>query len=156
MENNNNLLLISHTPSENTRTLSEAVLRGALSQTGSGLNIMRVTPFSAQAKDVLSARGLIIGTTENFGYMAGATKDFFDRCYYDLLDKTDALPYAVYIRAGLDGTGTKNALDGICGALKWKAVQEPLICKGEYRPSFEQDCEQLGAAMAAGIGAGIF
>lgn len=131
-------------------------MRGALSQSGSKFNIVCLSPFDTTAADVLNARGIILGTTENFGYMAGATKDFFDRCYYDLLDKTDALSYAVYIRAGLDGTGTRKAITGICGALKWREVQAPLVCHGEYQNKFEDGCEQLGAAMAAGLGAGIF
>ena len=150
------LLIISHTPSANTQALSKAVIRGAQSQAGEDLKIVQLSPLATQASDVLNARGIILGTTENFGYMAGATKDFFDRCYYDLLDKTDALPYAIYIRAGLDGTGTKKAMTGICGALKWKEVQAPLICRGGYQNTFEQDCEQLGAAIAAGLSAGIF
>ena len=150
------LLIISHQPSPNTKTLAQAVQRGALSQAGDTLRIVQRSPFDTRASDVLSASGLIIGTTENFGYMAGATKDFFDRCYYDLLEKTDALPYAVYIRAGLDGTGTKRAISGICSALHWKEVQASMVCKGAYQDQFEADCEQLGAAMAAGISAGIF
>ncbi len=115
-----------------------------------------MSPFDASSEDVLKAQGLILGTTENFGYMAGATKDFFDRCYYDLLDQTVALPYAVYIRAGLDGTGATNAISNICNGLKWKQVQAPLVLQGKYQRSFEPQCEALGAAMAAGLGAGIF
>lgn len=150
------LLIISHTPSPNTQLLNDAVIRGALGQIGVDLNIIHLSPFETTANDVLKARAVIFGTTENFGYMAGASKDFFDRCYYDLLGKTDGLPYAVYIRAGLDGTGTQKAIDGICGALKWKEVQTPLICQGKYQSSFEKDCERLGATMAAGLDAGIY
>jgi hypothetical protein len=35
-------------------------------------------------------------------------------------------------------------------------VQEPLICKGPWQPAFVAQCEELGAAMAAGLAAGIF
>lgn len=150
------LLIMGHQPSINTRLLRKAVQRGAQDHAHRNLRIVQRSPFETRAQDLLGASGLILGTTENFGYMAGATKDFFDRCYYDLLGHTDALPYAVYIRAGLDGTGTQNAIDGICSGLKWREVQAPLICKGEYKPQFELDCEQLGAAMAAGLSAGIF
>ena len=37
--------------------------------------------FESSTKDILEADGLLIGTTENLSSMAGATKDFFDRCY---------------------------------------------------------------------------
>ena len=153
---NNTLLIITHTPSPNTLILSDALIRGALSQAEDVLEVKRMSPFDAIPDDVLNARGIILGTTENFGYMAGATKDFFDRCYYDLIDRTDALPYAVYIRAGLDGTGATNAVSRICKGLKWKQVQSPLVLQGKYQPGYEQECEALGAAMAAGLGAGIF
>jgi multimeric flavodoxin WrbA len=150
------LLIITHAPSPNTKALSAALLKGALDHAGDTLEVKCISPFDATPDDVLQARGLILGTTENFGYMAGATKDFFDRCYYELLGKTDALPYAVYIRAGLDGTGATTAISSICKGLKWKPVQAPLILQGKYQHNFEQDCAALGAAMAAGLSAGIF
>jgi len=39
---------------------------------------------------------------------------------------------------------------------RWRAVQEPLQCKGPWQPGFVTQCEELGAAMAAGLAAGIF
>jgi len=150
------LLIIAHTPSSNTGSLSAALLRGAHEHADATLEVKCISPFEATSDDVLKARGVILGTTENFGYMAGATKDFFDRCYYELLGKTDALPYSVFIRAGLDGTGATNAIGSICKGLNWKQVQAPMVLRGKYKSSFEQECEALGATMAAGLGAGIF
>ena len=40
----------------------------------------QLTPEKKQ-NEVKNSNGVIIGTLENFGYMAGASKDFFDRCY---------------------------------------------------------------------------
>jgi hypothetical protein len=65
------------------------------------------------------------------------------------------MPFATYIRAGLDGTGTRIAIGKITTGLKWKAVQEPMILQGEYRVEFEAQCEQLGMLMAASLEAGI-
>ncbi len=40
--------------------------------------------------------------------------------------------------------------------LRWRAVQEPLICRGEFREDFVQPCTELGTLMATGLEAEIF
>ena len=150
------LVVIAHDPSANTRAMVEAVMAGAGNDAVEQVQTRHQRPLQASAEDVLSAGAVIFGTTENLGYMSGALKDFFDRSFYDLLDKTDAMPYAMFIRAGQDGTGTRRAIESICGGLNWKPVQEPLICRGEWNDAFLEQCRELGMAMAAGLDAGIF
>ncbi len=147
------LLIITHSPSPNTQALREAVIEGAQ---GEGVEVVSQTPFETEAEHVLSAQGIILGTPENLGYMSGALKDFFDRIYYPCLEQTQGLPYALYIRAGQDGTGTKKAVKTITTGLRWRPVQDPLVCRGEFSPRFIQDCKDLGMAMAAGLEAGVF
>ena len=150
------LLIVAHAPSANTRRLLNAVLAGARHPDVEGIETRAVAPLDARPEDVLAAQALILGTTENLGYMSGALKDFFDRSYYPCLEKTQGLPYALYIRAGHDGTGTRRAVESITTGLRWRAVQEPLVCRGAFREDFVGQCEELGAAMAAGLEAGIF
>src|SRR5215469_741685 len=150
------LLVVAHSPSENTRRLSEAVLRGAHSPEIAGVETVLRPPLQAVPEDVLAAQAIILGTTENLGYMSGALKDFFDRIYYPCLENTQGLPYVLYIRAGHDGTGTRRAVESIATGLRWRAVQEPLICRGEFQDDFVAQCEELGMAMAAGLEAGVF
>lgn len=150
------LLVVAHVPSDNTLRLRDAVVAGARSDEIEDVETLVLTPFEAGAEDVLAADGIILGTTENLGYMSGALKDFFDRTYYGVIEKTDALPYCLYIRAGRDGTGTRRAVESIATGLRWRAVQEPLICRGKWQESFVKDCRELGMAMAAGLEAGIF
>ena len=126
------LLIVAHAPSENTLALRAAVERGARSETG--IEVRVVAPLQAGPDDVLAAQAVILGTTENLGYMSGALKDFFDRSYNPLLEKTQGLPCALYIRAGSDGTGTRRGVETILTGLRWRAVQEPLICKGPGSP----------------------
>ncbi len=150
------LLIVAHAPSPNTRRLLDAVVAGARHPDIAGVEVIAQNPFDTQPDHVLAAQAIVLGTTENLGYMSGALKDFFDRCYYPCLDKTQGLPYALYIRAGHDGTGTKRGVETIVTGLRWRAVQEPLICRGDFRDEFVPDCEELGTLMAAGLEAGVF
>jgi multimeric flavodoxin WrbA len=148
------LLIVAHAPSANTKAMRDAVLSGAR-EAGDGIEIVPRTPFEAGPDDVKAAQAIILGTTENLGYMSGALKDFFDRIYYPCLEHTQGLPYALYIRAGNDGTGTRRGVETIVTGLRWRAVQEPLICRGDFRPDFAAQCRELGAAVAARQDCGV-
>jgi|SRR5690606_15899748 len=150
------LLINVHCPSANTRRLRDALVRGASHPDITEVELRIREPLKASAEDVLWADGILLGTTENFGYMSGAMKDFFDRIYYPCLEKTEGLPYAIAIRAGLDGSGTRTAMERIITGLRWRPIQEPLISQGEFRDSFLADWETLGMTMAAGLEAGIY
>ena len=149
------LVIISHTPSENTILLANAAERAA-SNYAEGRPIITLRPTEVEPSTVLNAAGIIIGTTENIGAMAGLTKDMFDRCYNMWLDKTDGLPVGIYIRAGLDGTATNRQILSISGALNWRLIQPPLTLKGNWQMRFTDDVETLAGTMAAGLDAGIF
>ena len=150
------LLVVGHTPSLNTRRLFEAVVEGASSVEIENVEVMASRPFDVQPNDVKAAQAVILGTTENLGYMSGALKDFFDRIYYPCLEHTEGMPYALYIRAGHDGTGTRRSIESITRGLGWRAVQEPLICRGDWQDAFVVQGQELGTAMAAGLEMGIF
>jgi hypothetical protein len=150
------LLIVAHAPSENTRRLRDAVVAGAAHPDISEVAVRALAPLEAGPADVLAADGIILGTTENLGYMSGALKDFFDRIYYPCLEETQGMPFGVYIRAGHDGTGTRRAIESITTGLRWRAVQDTLVCRGDFQESFVADCEELGTLIAAGLEAGVF
>ncbi len=150
------LLIIAHAPSPNTILLRDAVLRGARKGADGAVDIVCKPPLEAGPEDVLRADGIVLGTTENLGYMSGALKDFFDRSYYPVLEEKQGLPYALYIRAGQDGTGTKRAVESITGGLRWVPICDAVICKGTWQDDFADQCEELGMLAAAGLEAGIF
>ena len=150
------LLIVAHAPSPNTLRLREAALAGARHLDITGVETVVLPPLEAGPADVLAAQAILLGTTENLGYMSGALKDFFDRSYYPCLERTQGLPYALYIRAGSDGTGTRRAVESIATGLRWRAVQDPLICRGAWQESFVEECRTLGTLVAAGLEAGVF
>jgi len=150
------LLVVAHDPSPNTQRMVAAVLRGARHEDIEAVETVHVRPLEAGPDDVLDCDAIVLGTTENLGYMSGALKDFFDRTYYGVIERTEGLPYALYVRAGMDGTGTRRAVESICTGLSWKPVQDPLICRGDWRDEFLDQCEELGTYMAAGLDADIF
>ena len=147
------ILIVANTPSANALILQCAVKAGV---DDSQYPVIVKPPLETSANDVLSCSGIIIGTTENFGYMSGQIKDFFERIYYPCLNDTQALPWALYVKAGLDGTGATWSVDKIVIGLKWKPIQEPLLLKGPFQDDFIEDCKALGAGMAEGLKLGIF
>lgn len=151
------LLIIAHAPSPNTERLRDATLLAARSPDIEDVEAVAQSPFATTPDHVLAAHAVILGTTENLGYMSGALKDFFDRCYYPCLERTQGLPYALYVRAGQGGgDGTRRAVESITTGLRWRAVAEPLILRGAWREAFVDQCRELGMLVAAGLDAGVF
>ncbi len=151
-----NLLIVANCPSKNTRRLHRAVLAGARHPDILGVESRAMEAADAGPDDILWAHGVILGTTENFGYMSGLIKDFLERIYYPCREKTAALPVAVYVKGGLDGSGAQRSVEKILLGLNWKLAQPTLILTGDYRPEFPTQCQALGTTMAAGLEAGIF
>lgn len=147
------LLLVAHAPSDNTRRLRAALLDGA--QLQPGVETRCLSPFETHPEHVLAADGVLLFTPENLGYMSGALKDCFDRIYDPTLDHKQGLPYALVIRAGNDGRGTQRAVETIVTGLRWRAVQEALVLRGEFREDWLAQCRELGAGLAAGLEAGV-
>lgn len=149
------LLIVAHVPSPNTQKLAQAAFDGA-NHPDLDINVILKSPQDTQPEDIMAADALLLGTTENLSYMAGLTKDFFDRCYYSVLEKKQGMPFALYIRAGHDGTGTKRAMDTIITGLRWNQIQDTLILQGEWQDSFAEQVEELAITLAAGVEAGIY
>ena len=150
-----NILFIHHSPSENTKKLSK-VVENKIKTLTPNVNLKMLNLNEANTFSFKKIDGLIIGTTENFGYMSGLTKDFFDRCYNDLKDKTEGLPIIYYIRAGLDGEGCKVALNKILTGLRWKQVLPPRILKGPWQEDYLKQLEKFVLTFTSGIELGIY
>ncbi len=156
MSEKKHLLIVHHSQSGSTSRMADAVIRGAQSPGIANVEVRTRTALEASAEDLLWCDAFILGTPENFGYMSGAMKYFLDRSFYDCLDRIDGRPYALFVRAGNDGSGAISSLQRILKGLSVREVQEPLLFAGEFDPARLGECEELGMTMAAGLEAGVF
>ena len=150
------LLIVYHSQSGTTTRMADAVVAGATSRDVAGVEVRVMTALDANVDDLLWADAFILGTPENFGYMSGAMKYFLDRVFYPCENKINGKPWAMFVRAGNDGTGAISSMRRILSGLAVKEVQEPVLIAGEFDESRLEECEQLGLTIAAGLEAGIF
>jgi len=152
------LLVVYHTGGVKTATMAEAVERGARREAGDAASVNVVVKRCADAgpQDVLAADGLILGTPENFGYMSGMMKDFLERVFYPCEGKVNGRPWALFVGAGLDGSGAVSSVERIVTGLRLNKVHEPVIGLKDLTPEVLSQCEELGAAFAAGLAMGVF
>ena len=160
------LLIVFHSRTGGTRQMAEAAARGATGE--SEVSVRLLAASAAQPEDVLAAQGYIFATPENLAAMAGLMKDFFDRAYYPVLDRINGRPYAALVCAGSDGSNAVRQLERIVTGWRLRAVADPLIvCTHAQTPeailapkTIGRDdlgrCEEIGAALAAGLAMGIF
>jgi hypothetical protein len=149
------LLVYGGHPGGRTDRLRAAVESG-VRDVGDGVALTVRPALQCGPQELLAAHGLLLGTPEHFGYMSGALKDFFDRTFYPAEGRTAGLPYALFVSAGTDGTGTVRAVERIATGYGWSAIGQPLIVVGDPDSEALTRARELGATLAAGVGAGIF
>jgi NAD(P)H-dependent FMN reductase len=159
------LLIVWHSATGGTQQMAEAAGHAA-SDPDVTVRLLRAQDTGADA--VLAADGYIFATPENLATMAGVMKDFFDRTYYDVLERINGRPYAALICAGSDGENAARQITRIATGWRLREVAPPLIvCTRAQTPetilapkSIGPDdlrrCAELGATLAAGLAAGIF
>jgi NAD(P)H-dependent FMN reductase len=145
------LLIVFHTQGVKNERMARAVFAGATDAAISGVDVRLRRAFDADAEDLLWADGLILGTPENFGYMSGALKDFFDRTFYPCEGETEGLPFAIFIGCGNDGSGALNAIRRIANGYRFREVAEPVVVRGQLDDAGLHACRELGMTLAAGL-----
>jgi multimeric flavodoxin WrbA len=156
MSDRKHLLIVYHSQSGTTSQMAAAVIRGAQSPDLGNVDVRTRTALEATADDLLWCDAFILGTPENFGYMSGAMKYFLDRIFYECVDRIDGRPYALFVRAGSDGTGAITSMRRILKGLAVKEVQDPVLIAGKFHAARLEECENLGTTLAAGLEAGVF
>ena len=150
------LLIAYHSKTGHTEALIDAAYKGATSPEISGVEVRKLTAIQAGPEDLLWADGVLLGTPENFGYMSGALKDFFDRTFYEVEGKLAPLPYGLVIGAGNDGTGAIRSIKRIVNGYPLTEIAEPIISRQSPDKKVLAQCEELGGLLAAGLEMGIF
>ncbi len=160
------LLIVYYSYTGGTHQMAEAAAQAASRQEGVEVRLLRAP--EAEPDDLLAADGYIFAAPENLAAVAGIMKDFFDRCYYPVLDRLNGRPYAVMICAGSDGQNALRQIERIAIGWRLKSVAHGLIvCTHAQTPelilapkTIEHDdltrCAVLGEGIAAGLSAGIF
>ena len=136
--------------------MAEAVLRGASHRDVEGVETRMLECLRAKVSDLLWAEALILGTPENFGMLAGAMKDFFDRTFYPAAGRVEGLPYTAFVKGGNDGTGALRDMRRIVKGYPFRECQPPIVCGGVLTTEVLEQCEDLGTRMALGLALGMY
>ena len=160
------LLIVYHSLTGGTRQMAEAAAAGAAGEPAVRCRLLMARDAGPQ--DVLDAQGYLFATPENLAAVSGVMKDFFDRCYYPVLDQINGRPYATLICAGSDGSNAARQIARIATGWRLNAVAEPLIvcthaqtkeailAAKQIGAADLARCEEAGAALAAGLALGVF
>jgi len=160
------LLIVYHTLTGGTGQMARAAAAGSAHQPD--VASRTETAGAAGPDDVLVADGYLFACPENLGAMSGLMKDFFDRCYYPVLDRIQGRPYATLICAGSDGSNAARQIERIVTGWRLRPIAAPIIvCTHAQTPEEILKpkqisaidlarCEELGATIAAGLALGIY
>jgi len=156
------LLIVHHSPTASLQRLDDSVIAGAHDEQIHGVDVLVRTALEATAEDVLDADGYVLGSTANFGYMAGALKHFFDSTFLQIggaLDpsggadssasNTAKRPLGLYVHGRYDTAGAIRSILSITGALGWVQSASTVDVLGEVGHDQLAAAYELGATLAA-------
>lgn len=160
------LLIVWHSRTGAARAMADAAARGAGAEPD--VEVRMVAAEQAGPDDLIAADGVIFAAPENLAALSGEMKAFLDRSYYPALERLAGRPYAILIAAGSDGTNAVRQLTRIATGWRLKAIADPIILNTRAQTpeailapkspdaAVLAPCEELGAALAAGLALGVF
>jgi multimeric flavodoxin WrbA len=160
------LTIVYHSRTGGTEQMVRAAAEGALAETG--VETKLIWCAEAGAEDVLMADGIVFACPENLAAMSGLMKEFFDRTYYEALDRVQGRPYAILVCGGSDGEGAVRQITRIATGWRLKPIADPIVVITHAQTAeaiaapksiAEADlarCRELGAAFAAGLAMGVY
>lgn len=138
------LLVVHHSPTEQLRGITDAILRAAgdaaaevnsILPEEQHLEIRERQALEPDLSELLGASALIFGTSANFGYISGALKHYFDSTFMQVThdESYDArtIPFSYWIRGGYDTTGAEKAMTAITTGYGWTMAAVPVCFTGD-------------------------
>ena len=160
------LLIVYQSLTGGAAQMAQAAAAGAATVTNVAVEL--VTAPAAGPQLLLESDGYLFVCPENLAAIAGLMKDFFDRCYYPVLERLNGRPYATLICAGSDGSNAARQIERIATGWRLKEIGPPLIvCTHAQTPeeilkpkqisaADLARCREVGATLAAGLEFGIY
>ena len=160
------LLIVYHSQTGGTQQMASAAASGA--QRTDGLQVRLLHANQAGPDDLLAAQAYLFATPENLAAIAGVMKAFFDRCYYPVLGRIQARPYALLVCAGSDGRHAVRQVERIATGWRLRKVAESLIvcthaqtpeailAPKTITPTELQACADIGETLGQGLVMGLF
>ena len=160
------LLIVYQSLTGGAAQMAQAAAAGAAMETNVAVEL--VTAPAAGPQLLLESDGYLFVCPENLAAIAGLMKDFFDRCYYPVLERLNGRPYATLICAGSDGSNAARQIERIATGWRLKEIGPPLIvCTHAQTPeeilkpkqigaADLARCREVGATLAAGLEFGIY
>lgn len=160
------LLIVWHSMTGGSALMAAAAADAARAQGDIEVRCKRAV--EAGADDLLAADGYLFVSPENLAGLSGLMKDFFDRVYYAVLERINGRPFALLVCAGSDGQGAVRQAQRICTGLRLREVApativithaqtpERILAPKDIAETDLERCREVGAALAAGLAAGVF
>ena len=160
------LLIVYQSLTGGAAQMAQAAAAGAATVTNVAVEL--VTAPAAGPQLLLESDGYLFVCPENLAAIAGLMKDFFDRCYYPVLERLNGRPYAMLICAGSDGSNAARQIERIATGWRLKEIGPPLIvCTHAQTPeeilkpkqigaADLARCQEVGATLAAGLELDIY
>ena len=148
--------------SEQSHTTASATSSGVptrpigvdLRSASAGATVSLKEAADATAEDILNCDVVAFGTPNNFHYMSGVMKDFFDRVWLRIGDRVGNKLYATFSSAGGGGRQAIESIEYICDVFsEWKQVSfkkalEGIATTGKPSAKILQECKEMGAKLA--------
>ncbi len=160
------LLIVHHSLTGGSLQMAHAAAAGAARESDVRVHLEAATESGPQS--LLESDGYLFACPENLASVSGLMKDFFDRCYYEVLGRLEGRPYASLICAGSDGANAARQIERIATGWRLRPIAPALIVcthaqtpeeilkRKTIGPVDLSRCEELGATLAAGLALGVF